>query len=134
MQYYAYAERDEYPLCILVSNIDHEVIEKEYLAPFGIDRDSVLILSLHKAKGKKKTPAKEMKAYITEEVTEVMTDYNVKYMLVGDADYFKAITGQPKADMMIGYVVDCQYGDQKVAYVPNYQGIFYNPDLTRKKI
>lgn len=134
MQYYTYAERDEYPLCILVNNIDPEVIRKEYLAPFGIDADSVMILSLHKAKGKKKTPAKEIKQYISEEITPVLKDYNVKYTVVGDADYFKIIAGLPKADMMIGYVSPSAYGSDQVAYVPNYQGIFYNPELTRKKI
>lgn len=124
----------EYPICILVNQIRKDEIKKAYLDPFGINEENVLILDLHRTPGKKKTPVKEMKQYLEEEIKPVLEDFNCQYVLVADGDYFKTFTKSSKADAMAGYVVDSVFGDYKSIYVANYQRIFHNPDETKAKI
>lgn len=134
MQYHAFADRAEYPVCILVNNIRKAEIKKEYLDQFGLDPDDVIIISLHQSQEKKKTPQREMKEYIESELQPVITDLNIQYLIIGDAEYFKVFTKSPKADLMLGYVVDSSYGSQHCIYVPNYQSVFYDPDKNKAKI
>lgn len=55
------------------------------------------------------TPIKEMRQYIDEQLTQVFNNVEVQYVLCTDADYFKALTGLPKAETYLGYVVDTDY-------------------------
>ncbi|MDT9694073.1 hypothetical protein Q5762_38250, partial [Streptomyces sp. P9(2023)] len=71
MKYYLYNEESNPVLCVLSPTINADLTRKEYLDPFGIADEAAMILSLHKAPGKKKTPAAEMKAYLSEEVQPV---------------------------------------------------------------
>ena len=54
----------QYRIAILVNKIRKDDIIKEYLKPFGINQDDVIVLDLHQTPGKKKTTAAEMKRYI----------------------------------------------------------------------
>ena len=56
-----------FPLCFLVPVIRKDEIQKEYLTPFGIPVEEVLVLGLHYSQDKKKTSAAERKEYITSE-------------------------------------------------------------------
>lgn len=123
-----------FPLCFLVPSIRKEEIQKEYLAPFDIPVEEVLVLGLHYAQDKKKTPAAEMKEFITTELTPTLVEMGVEYLVVADADYFKVLTKATKVEVNLGYVLDCAFGPWKVAYVPNYRSIFYDPDKIRAKI
>lgn len=134
MQYHTYADKPQYPICILVPKIKKDEIKKEYLDKFNIDPENVIIISLHQSATKKKTPAAEMKEYISSELVPVFEDLGVQYLFVGDAEYFKILTKSPKADMLTGYMVNSIYGDYKTFYVPNYQTIFVDPVKTRAKI
>jgi DNA polymerase-1 len=124
----------KYPICILVPHINKEQIKKEYIDRFQLDEKEILILDLHQAEGKKKTPMSEMKAYIQEELQEVLDDCKVQYLLIADAEYFKAFTKQPKTEANLVYILDSQFGVQKTLYVPNFKAIFYDPDAVRSKI
>lgn len=124
----------QYRIAILVNKIRKDDIIKEYLKPFGINQDDVIVLDLHQTPGKKKTTAAEMKRYINEELQGVLDDLKVEYVLCADADYFKTLSKQDKADANIGYVLDSAYGAQKIGYMPNYASVFYDPEKVRAKI
>ena len=124
----------QYRIAILVNKIRKDDIIKEYLKPFGINQDDVIVLDLHQTPGKKKTTAAEMKRYINEELQGVLDDLKIEYVLCADAEYFKALTKAPKADANIGYIMDSTYGAQKVAYIPNFVNVFYDPEKVRAKI
>lgn len=134
MQYHAWADKPQYPVAILVPKIKKDEIKREYLDPYGLDPENVIVISLHQSKTKKKTPASEMKEYISSEIVPVLNDLGVSYVLVGDSEYYKVFTKQTKAELMLGYVVDSAYGDWHTVYVPNYQGVWRDPAPVRTKI
>lgn len=132
--YFSDQELAEYPVCLLVPSIRKDEIKKTYLDTSAIEPDDMLVMDLHYAVGKKKTPMAEMRAYITEELAPVLQDMKVKYVLCTDGEYFKALTKSPKVEANLGYVMDSQFGDWKVIYVPTFSAIFYDPDKTKAKI
>lgn len=134
MQYCSWADKPQYPVAILVPRIKKDEIKKEYLDPYGLDPENVIVISLHQSRTKKKTPASEMKEYISSEIVPVLNDLGVSYVIVGDSEYYKVFTKQTKAELMLGYVVDSAYGDWKTLYVPNYQGVWRDPTPVRAKI
>ncbi len=134
MRHLTFTNASTYPVCFLVPTIRRDEIEKEYLDPFQVNADQVLVLDLHYSQDKKKTPAAEIKQYIKEELVPTFEQMGCQYLLVADGDYFKALTKASKVEANLGYVLDCAWGDWKVIYVPNYRAIFYDPDKTRAKI
>lgn len=136
MRHLIYSDQphEAYPICILVTEIRTKEIRSAYIDPFEIEPEEVLVLDLHQAIGKKKTPASEMKAYITEELAPILHDFSVEYLVVTDAEYFKTLTKAAKVDASIGYVLDSAYGPQKVIYAPNFRTIFYDPAKVQSKI
>jgi DNA polymerase-1 len=131
--YFSSGMLESYPVCLLVPTINKAEISKAYLEPFNINTEEVLVLDLFFAP-QKKTPTKLIKAYIEEQLTSVLTDCRVEYLVVADGDYFKALTGVGKIDANLGYVLDCKFGPWKVVYVPNFQAIFYDPEKVKAKI
>ena len=134
MRHLSFAQCDTYPIAILVPEIRRDDILAAYVTPFGLDPSEIVVLDLHQDRTKKKTPAADMKRYVEEELAPAINDINAEYLIVGDAEYFKIITRQPKAEPHLGYVLDSAYGPQKVVYVPNFKAIFYDPDKIRSKI
>lgn len=132
--YFSEQERSHYPICVLAPQIMKSQIQHNYLYPFGINVDDVMVLDLHQSQDKKKTPAAEMHAYIREELAPVLTDMQVEYLLVADAEYFKALTKAAKVEVHLGYVMDCVWGPWKVVYLPHWRSIFYDPDKVKAKI
>lgn len=127
-------EKHRYPVCLLVPNIQKDNIRSAYLTDQGLDPDDVLVIDLHYAQDKKKTPMAEMKEYISSELVPVLEDMGVEYILVADGDYFKALTKASKVDANLGYALDCEFGPWKVFYIPNFKQIFYDPDKIKAKI
>lgn len=127
-------EQTEYPICLLSTSLRKDSIENEYIKPFGIEPKEIVALSLHQKVGVKKTPVKEIKQYIVDELVPTLTGLKTKYILVTDSEYFKVLTKQPKAEANLGYVMSCAYGPWEVIYVPSFQQIFYNPEAVRAKI
>lgn len=135
MRHVVFDQSGEYPVAILVPMIRADEIVKEYLEPWDIDKESVIILDLHQAPGKKKTPVKEIKQYIEDELLPVLKQSKTNYVICGDSEYFKVLTKSAKAEACLGYVMDCQYDpDIKVVYVPNYRQVFYDPPKIKAKI
>lgn len=127
-------ERNRYKICILVNDIRKDEILREYIIPFDLNPEEIIVISLFQNKAKKKTPCIEQKAYIQNELVPVLNDLGIEYLLVGDGDYFKTITKSPKVDTVLGYVLDTDYGSYKTVYIPNYRTIFYDPTKVREKI
>ena len=136
MRYLTFAPEDKqtFRICILTPQIRKDDILAAYVTPFGINPEDVLVIDLHQAEGKKKTPMAEMKAYIEEELKSVLNDCQVEYLVITDADYFKAFTKETKAEVHLGYVKSCALTDHQAIYVPNFRQIFYDPDRVKAKI
>lgn len=132
--YFSDTEQSSYKVALLIPNIRKTDIKTAYLDPNRIQRDDVLAISLHQAAGKKKTPAAEQKAYITEELAPIFNDMGVEYIICADAEYFKTLTKAAKVEANLGYVMDCVFGPWKVVYIPNHSAIFYDPEKVRGKI
>jgi DNA polymerase-1 len=133
MRHHVWSQQPEYPVCLLVGQIQKDEIDRAYF-PAGsqVDRSDVMVLDLHFTG--KKTPASEMQRYIKEQLQEVLDENRVQYILVTDSGYFKTLTGANKSDANLGYVLDSKYGSQKVLYIPSYRAIFADPAGIRKKI
>lgn len=127
-------ENASYKICILVNDIRKDEIKRAYIEPYGLDPNEIIVISLHQAPGKKKTPAAEQKAYIIEELTPILNDLSVEFLLVGDGEYFKTFTRSAKVDAVVGYMLDTEYGPWKVAYIPNYRTLFYDPVAVTQRI
>ncbi|RUX60182.1 DNA polymerase [Mesorhizobium sp. M7A.F.Ca.CA.002.12.1.1] len=136
MRYLTFGSEDRatYRICILVNDIHKDEILKHYIRPFGLSENEIIVIQTHQAPGKKKTPAAEMKAWITEELKPVLDDLNVGYLLVADGEYFKTLTKKATVDKALGYVLDTEFGDWKVTYVPNYRTVFFDPIKVPPKI
>lgn len=132
--YFSNTEEASYKVALLIPNIRKDEIRKAYIDSSLVIPEEILVISLHQATGKKKTPAAEQKAYIKEELAPVFQDMNIQYILCADAEYFKTLTKSSKVEANLGYVLDCAFGPWKVIYVPNHTGIFYDPDRTKTKI
>lgn len=131
---YSAVPYDTYPIAILTSTINADDVYNAYIANTGLEVDDVLVLSLHKSRVKKKTPAKEIKEYIESELLGVLSSWGVKYLIVTDSEYFKMLTGSKQAVTQYGYVLPCVFNDTYAVYVPPHTAIFYDPDNVKEKI
>ena len=127
-------EKGNYKICILVNDIRKDEIQRAYITPYGLDPDEIIVISLHQKEGAKKTPVTEQKAYITEMLVPTLKDLGVEFLIVGDGDYFKTLTKTAKVDPHLGYMMNTEFGDWRVLYVPNYRTIFYDPAKVIQKI
>lgn len=127
-------ERDSYPVALLVSVIRKDDIKKAYVDNSLLVADELLVMDLHYSQTAKKTPMVEMRQYITEVLVPIFEQAKTKVVMVADAEYFKALTKLTKTELYLGYVVDSAFGDFKVAYVPNYRQMFYDPIKVTKGI
>lgn len=134
MQHLCFSSQPTYPIIFLVPNIEKEGIIREYLDPYCIPYDDVMVLDLHYTPGKKKTAVADMKTYIISELVTTLEDITAEYVLVADSEYFKVLTGAKKAESNLGYMMDSLYGSWKVIYIPNYRAVFYDPIKIRGKI
>lgn len=132
--YFTDEEQEQYPIVFLVPMIQRDELRKHYFTPFGVPEEKVLVLDLHQAPGKKKTPMTEMRQYLDEEVFPVLEQAQTKFVAVTDAEYFKALTKSAKTEVHLGYMLPSIKGDFQVIYVPNYRAKFHDPVKVTAKI
>lgn len=134
MKYHTYSSEPKYPLIILATELNVDEYKGEFLDRFQIPDFTCMLLDLHQAPGKKKTPAKEIKEYVDTELLDVLKEQGAKYVVVTNGDYFKYLSGQSKTEANLGYVLDSPHGDFKVVYAPSVRQIFHAPETCRAKI
>lgn len=134
MRYHTWSQGGVYPLCLLVQEIKADELSRLYLHDYGVHPDSVLVIEQHRNPNKKKTPQGEIKEWINQELLSVLNDCAVEYVVVDNAEYFKVLTKQAKAEPWFGYVMDSPFGSFKVVYVPTFRSVFYDPDKKKAQI
>lgn len=134
MRYITSQDTGKYPIAILGHQIRREEMIKTYLLPNDLSMEDFIFIELHSAPGKKKTPSREIKEFIQQELQQVLDDAETQYIICTDSDYFKILTKEAKAEANLGYVCDSVWGKQKVIYAPSYRQVFYDPPVVKSKI
>jgi DNA polymerase-1 len=138
MQHIIFEKNTSYEVALLIktASFRKEGIERAYIHPWksiGLKPNNVIAFDLQYPQAKK-CPAALQKAYL-EDLLPILKEEGVKVICVADSDYFKTLTKERKAEVHHGYVLPCaikNFTDMHVALIPNYQGLFYNPDLQEK--
>lgn len=122
-----------YPIALLIKStsfLSTELINN-YLAPLdqrGIAPASVIAFTLDYTSAKK-VSVSFIKTYL-EQLLPQLAKLNVKHVYCADSNYFKVLTGKPKADVHLGYVLPCKvkgYESLQIILGLNYQALIYNP-------
>jgi DNA polymerase-1 len=138
MRHLFWAEADTYRVVVLIkpSSFNRYELQKNYIEPLvqrGI-ADSEVIAFTVSYNSDNKAPAKFIKEYL-EQLLPVLESLSTKFLYVADANYFKVLTGQAKADPHYGYVLPCKikgYEHMSVVLGLNHQALIYNPELQSK--
>lgn len=138
MRNITYAESESYPVAILIKNTSFNKyeIQANYvnaLLASGVVLSDIVAFNL-KYEPTGKVSVKFMKEYL-ESLLEAMDSVGVKWLYVADANYFKVLTKQTKAEQHLGYVLPCTvagYEHMNVVLGLNYQALIYNPELKDK--
>ena len=129
---------ESYKVAVLVKATAFNVREigisyTEPLEQLGVSLDSMIAFSLDYNKDRK-APNAFIKEYLAE-LMPVLDELKVQYLYVADANYFKVLAGQTKADIHFGYVLPCKlkgYEHMHVVLGLNHQSLIYNPELQSK--
>lgn len=147
MKYLTFVPDDALDLRIafLVPTLNQKSIARYYLSGHLNEASQhVIAYDLHKGP-KKKTPMVEQKEYLSR-LLPTLRDLGIEYLVVCDADYFKALTKGSKAEANLGYVLESQgeYKDGdgethsfegfKVLYCPNHASAYRDEDKVIGKI
>lgn len=145
MRHMIWANQSTYETAILIKDaaFQQSEIERYYVEPLGMagyDKKNIVAFDLeylnHKA------PAGFCKAYLSN-LLPGLKKLGVKYIYCADANYFKILTKQAKADVNLGYILPCSiagFEDMQVVLGINYTALTYNPlqgdklDLTVKTL
>jgi len=138
MQHIIFGPNNSYEVAVLVKDtaFNRDAVENHYVGPLvkkGIKRNNIIGFNLVYGPTKK-CPVSLQNAYLAD-LMPVLKEQGVTTILVADSNYFKTMTKERKADVHYGYVLPCAlkgYTDMKVVLVPNYQALFFNPDLLPK--
>ena len=120
-------------IAILTPTIQKGEIHKHYYDPYLKDlNEQVMVCDLHITRGKKKTPAAEIKEYLNDLLPNLL-EAGIELLIVTQPEYFKVLTKQGKTDANIGDVFEGA-GSLQATYCPNYTRVFYDPDKTKGRI
>lgn len=133
MRHIIYEEADSHPIAILIKNaaFNTQEIRNIYVAPMlkaGVPLDKFVGVSLaYNPSGK--APVGFVKDYL-ETLMPALASVGVKHIYCADANYFKVLTKQQKAEANLGYVLPCAldgYEDMKVILGVNHKSLIYDP-------
>ena len=138
MRHIQFENADSHSIALLVkgSAFNQQELMANYVTPLkhlGVPTKDIIAFTL-KYNEVGKAPAKFIKEYL-DNLLPGLDSLGVKYLLVTDANYFKTLTKQTKADPHFGYVLPCQikgFEHMQVILGLNYQQLIYNPDLQAK--
>lgn len=131
-------EHESYDIAFLVPRLNEGEMRKHYLDPMGFDLKTVIAFDLLQTK--KKTPVSDQKEYLAE-LMPILKELKIKYLVVADADYFKTIVKEAKAESWLGYAKPAaSQVNQSLEYTPatfycpNFTQVFYDPPKVTAKI
>lgn len=138
MRHIVWEDHPTYSTALLIkaSSFNKQELENNYTTPLaqrGVPAKDVIALTLDYA-GAKKPSNKDMKDYLAK-LLPALESLAVKRLYVADANYFKVLTTQAKADPHYGYVLPCKikgFTHMEVVLGLNYSALIYNPDLQGK--
>ena len=138
MKHHTFTQSDTYPVALLLksSAFNKQEIQNNYLyylGSRGVSQDRVVALTLE-YNDQGKAPVKFIKEYL-EQLMPALDSLQSNLLYVADANYFKVLTGQSKAEPHHGYVLPCKlkgYEHMNVVLGINYQALIYNPELKSK--
>ena len=130
-------EENTYDIAILIkdSSFIGSSLSEYYVEPLeklGISRNKIIAFNL--PYDKKKVSSNQIHAYFNQ-LIPALDKLGIKYIYCADAEYFKTLTKQRKADNHLGYVLDCaapKFKHMKVVLGLNYGGLLYNPNQAPK--
>ena len=138
MRHHIFKEANTYSIAVLSKSTSfnkHE-LRVNYVDPLikrGIAEEEMIAFTLnYNSEGK--APAQHIKDYLSN-LLPALDSLGVKHLYVADANYFKTLAGQGKADPHFGYVLPCKikgYEHMSVVLGLNYQQLIYNPQLQAK--
>jgi DNA polymerase-1 len=138
MRHHIFKEANTYRIAVLSKSTSfskHE-LRVNYVDPLikrGIAEEEMIAFTLdYNSEGK--APAQHIKDYLSN-LLPALDSLGVKHLYVADANYFKTLAGQGKADPHFGYVLPCKikgYEHMSVVLGLNYQQLIYNPQLQAK--
>lgn len=121
------------------SSLNAQAIERyylDYLAQRGVDTTQIVGISLDYTRDNK-APMKTVIEPCIERVLKMARHMGVKNLFTCDANYFKKLSGERKAEPNIGLVFNCKiagYEGMKVMYGINHSSIHHNPDNGEKLV
>lgn len=123
MNHLTFTEKDAYSVAVLIKESALKLEIKEH---YPIDWNNSIALSLSY---KDKTTVKDIKADLSN-IIKACKHLQVKTLLVCDTAYFKVLTKLSKAEPHYGSVIHTN--DFDIILAPNYQALFYNPNIQSK--
>lgn len=138
MRHIIFKEANSYSVAVLVksSSFNKQELQINYINPLvkrGIAEQEMIAFTL-KYNSDGKAPATVIKEYLGN-LLPALDGLGVKHLYVADANYFKTLAGQGKADPHYGYVLPCKikgYEHMSVVLGLNHQALIYNPALQAK--
>lgn len=123
---------DTNSIAILIkgSSFKAPALYEHYVDPLinaGVDRTSIAAYPLWYPTTK--VSAKDARSFIAAMLPELVDD-GVELLYVADAEYFKQLTGQAKAEVHLGYVMPCAvkgFEQLKVVLGASFASLFHNP-------
>lgn len=137
MKHINHSKNNIFDTAILIkeSALNKSEVESNYINPLnqmGINTDGIVSFSL--LYDSKKPSASTRKSYSAQVLTEI-DKLHIKDVLVCDGEYFKTLTKQTKSEPHYGYVLPCAipgFEHINIVLCPNYQVLFFNPDMKQK--
>jgi DNA polymerase-1 len=137
MYYHTFGEAESYSIALLMkaSAFDKHSLSENYVKPLarmGIHAPDILAYTL--SYDAKKVSVKHAKEYL-DDLLPTLKELGVKHIYCTDANYFKLLVKEAKAEPHVGYVMQCKikgYEHMSVVLGVNYQQLVFNPDLQSK--
>lgn len=123
-------------LLIKTSAFSDSLIRQYYIDPLikkGVKPEEIIALSLTYSDTNKATVTLQKESLKT--ILKACEKLQVETLFVADANYFKTLTKQRKAEPHFGYVKDCEipkHDNFKVILTVNFQALFHNPMMQQR--
>ena len=127
-------EKPDVAILIKGSYFDETKLNRYYVQPLsklGVNQLMALEL-VYPEKGKLSISAARKNIL---KLLPALANHGIEYLYVADATYFKALTGQNKADTHLGYVLPCKlkgYEHLQVIFGINYGQLLYTLNASTK--